>query len=179
MDILSNISKAIIEPRIYTVLVKSTKGQALHMGVYFSLEEAYSAAVREIPGYKNGDRADMDLWDSLPARDVIVSILNPIKIEAIENENPLLNEIKKLLPMDGEEIHIVEKENLPKEIKELIDIKPMDVNDYIQSMEHSKNILMGKLIESGDVSKANEIKQLIGNISHKYIIKEIEKRNKK
>ena len=45
MDIISNLKREIMEPKVFAVMVRSENAQALYLGVHFSLEEAYSSAV--------------------------------------------------------------------------------------------------------------------------------------
>ena len=68
MDIISNLKREIMEPKVFAVMVRSENAQALYLGVHFSLEEAYSSAVKTLPGWKPGDNTDIDLWNSMPAK---------------------------------------------------------------------------------------------------------------
>ena len=56
--------------------------------------------------------------------------------------------------------------------------KVPEIEDHIKITENSKNNLMKKLIEDGNIDKVNEVKRLLGSYSYKHVIDEIEKNNK-
>lgn len=80
------IKKQVFEPRIFSLLVRTIRGEFLYIGVHFFLEEAYTAASIEVTtllGAAPTDPVEICLWSSLPARDVMNQVLDPVKISDI------------------------------------------------------------------------------------------------
>jgi len=156
MDIISNLKREIMEPKVFAVMVRSENAQALYLGVHFSLEEAYSSAVKTLPGWKPGDNTDIDLWNSMPARLALAYLMDPLKIINM--------------------MHIDDRD------KDKVPTKKSDngtASEFIKNIKDTKNDLIKKLIEDGDVDQVEKVKGLISPYSQKYILKEIEKKNKK
>jgi hypothetical protein len=157
MDIFSNLNRMVLEPKVFAIVVKSPSGQAVHIGVHFSLEDAYAAASRKmetLPAYKPGEPIDIDLWNSLSARQVVAQLVNPLKIdELLKKEETAIT----VTASDQKTIHVLK--------------------DFIQDMKETKSDLMKKLIEDGNVEQVEKLKNLIDPYSRKYILKEIKKKN--
>lgn len=187
-DILSKIKRLVLEPKLYALLVSSTRGQVLHLGVHFSLEEAYSAArkrMEQLAPHAAGEAIDMQLWNSMPARQVVALITDPTKIDEVfqEGENQVITPIANgviigsgPLPAIFEELlKGTTKEDAPK-LKHPTNEEPPTVIDHIQDLKASKNDLMKKLIEDGDVNQVEKVKDLLGAHSKRYVLKAIEKK---
>lgn len=196
----NKIKRAVLEPKVYALIVSSTRGQVLHLGVHFSLEDAYAHARKRLETlaiHTPGEAMDIQLWNSMPARQVMAHLTEPSKLEelgkALANTMPLPAEttihpiangviiegmgklppiLEALLSM-GEQVYPnptatpVKKEN-PMET-------PPTVNEYIQDLKDSKNDLMKKLIDDGDVAQVEKFKGLLGGNSRRYVLKAIEK----
>lgn len=170
-----------LESRVYALIVKTQSGDILHLGVHFTLEEAYSEACNEVEKlstYKKGDHVSLDLWNSMPARKMIALIQEghekmPEFIPApTEQKKDIIDLMGNMTPMPLEDFMKILKNNRPDPRKFVLD-------DYIEFMKMSKNDLIRELIEAGDLEKVEKIKDLLGANSKKYIIGEINKRNEK
>ena len=183
-DILSKIKRQVLEPKIFTLLVSSAHGQVLHLGVHFSLEEAYAAARKRmelLSPHTQEEAIEMQLWNSMPARQAIAHIIDPSKAEALFNPEhtqtitPFASGVfvgnGKLPPL---------LEDLMKAAKPLIknslNDQPTTVIDHIQELKNSKNNLMKKLIEDGDENQVERAKWLLGAYSKRYVLKAIGKK---
>lgn len=83
MDLFSKLKKMVMEPKVYALFVRSIRGQVLHIGIHFSLEEAYAAArirMEQLAPHKPGEAMDIDLWNVMPARECIAQFFDPNKI---------------------------------------------------------------------------------------------------
>lgn len=197
LDILSKIKRMVLEPKIYALLVTSNRGQVIHLGVHFSLEEAYSAArqrMEMLTPHKPGEAMDIELWNMMPARQVIAQITDPMKISAIETpegtpKTPTDNNVApaqgavviegygKLPPILEALMNSANPE--PEPVKQQNGEQPLvapTLTDHIQDVKESRNDLMKKLIEDGDLSAVEKVKSLLGSHSRRYVIKAIEER---
>jgi hypothetical protein len=69
-----------VEPKVFALLVKFSQGQLLYVGVHYALEEAFTAALHrleDLPQFTPGEDVDIDLWNSMTARETIENILLP------------------------------------------------------------------------------------------------------
>ena len=181
----------VFEPKIYALVVTSEKGQVLHLGVHFSLEEAYAAArkrMESLVSHTVGEAMDIELWNTLPAREVLTQFTDPMYAADIV---PLPEGTPKK-PVDttineGEAISMeLGPTGLPLLLEKLINestIGPSEkdtstLHDHIKDLKKSKNHLMQKLISEGDITAVERVKGLLGNNSRKYIIDAILKKNK-
>ena len=191
MDILSNLKRTVSEPKIYAMVVKASRGQILHLGVHFSLDEAYSSARRHVEALNlgvPGEAMDIDLWSNLPAREVIAQFIEPSKI----------GELIAVLP--GTPVEPVDAASSPQAFPTMTQITSVppellaaiatmdttikktlnetsSLNDQIKDLKETKNRIMRKLIDEGDVVQVEKVKSLLGSYSVKYILKAIENKN--
>jgi hypothetical protein len=182
----------VLEPKVYTLLVSSARGQVLHLGVHFSLEEAYSSArkrLEELTPHNKGDAMDIQLWNSMPARQAIAFITDPTKINEVFPENVQ----QTITPIAHGAVLVEGFGKLPPVLEALLNAtptmqaakapaveeKPPTVTDHIQDLKDSKNDLMKKLIADGDINQVEKIKGLLGSYSRKYVLKEIERKGPK
>jgi len=194
MDILLKINKKVSEPKVFVLLVRSARCQVLYSGVHFSLEEAYSVARRKIEAlapHKYGDAVDIDLWDIIPARQLIAQFLDPSKVnELISPSSENTSNINSNNPTNSLEVtnlppnlylppaieKILKQADLPTQ-EEIVPIPTLD--DHIQDVKESKNDLMKKLINEGDSIQVEKLKNLLGPYSTRYVLREIDKKAKK
>lgn len=164
--ISSKLKRLVVEPKVFSMLIRSKNGQVLYIGVHFSLEEAYGVALSQmanLPNYKNGDGADIELWSSIPARQMIAQFIDPSKINDVIDflETPETSIIENNLAISGRPTEDgTKEETIEEKVKELKEIK---------------SSLMKKLIEDGDINQAEKLKSIIGINSHQYVVKKIKK----
>lgn len=189
------IKKAVSEPKVFALMVESARGQVLHLGVHFSLEEAYAAARQRMdtlsPTFQ-GEAIDIDLWNSMSARQVIAQLMDPSKVSGLVQE--ALPEGTPGEPMDtniitgptfivGDSRGDISKfpEMLQKLLKKPGAVRPLvhaTVGEQVQDIKSKRNELMKKLISDGDVAQVEKLKSVLGSYSHRYVLKQIEKKNK-
>lgn len=190
MDILSKIKRLVLEPKIYAVLVRSVRGQVLHLGTHFSLEEAYAHArkrMEDLVPHKPGEAMDIELWNSMPARQAIAQITDPTKIDEVMKEvtsiqqviTPIANgavfDMSELPPIIEELL----KNSSPKsitQVKHPVNDEIPTLTDHIQDVKDSKNDLMQKLIDDADIAQVEKVATLLGAHSRRYVLKAIEKK---
>lgn len=191
MELFSKLKKMVMEPKVYSLLVRSARGQVLHIGVHFSLEEAYAAARKRmelLATHKEGEAMDIDLWNSIPIRDVITQAFDPNKIIPDPKTVPTDPVNTNLLAAQAMEI---DTENMPAILRALLagDISPLDspltlsrmndsmqlptVQDYIDEVKDAKNDLLDKLIETGDPTKLEKLGSLLTANEKRYVLKKI------
>jgi hypothetical protein len=182
MDI-SKLKKITIEPKLYSLLVKSDRGHALHMGVYFSLEEAYAGArkkMESLMGHRPDEGVDIDLWNSMEARDVISMVMEnktPSEDSKWGETESVTSGAFEILNADAD-ISDAVLEELPEIIKSILDKKPKNkeqskesvkeepvsttVNEEAGKMKQSKNKLMKKLIQEENTDAVERVRPLLG-----------------
>ena len=189
-----------LEPKVFALLVKSPAGQILHIGAHFTLEEAYSVAVKKVeqlPTYNKGDMVDIDLWNTISAKQVMSQIFEPsgesdnepnfsgtpsdliagsFTKQEVQEFPPALQELlNRATVLSGDEMFNLLAGKMEEKKKDL-STEPVMV-DYIQHAKDARNDLMKKLIEDGNVEAVEKVKSLLGTTSRKYVLEEIEKKN--
>jgi hypothetical protein len=193
MDI--SLKRAVLEPKIYALMVESARGQVLHLGVHFSLEEAYAAARQKMDVLAppmQGEAIDIDLWNSMSARQVIAQLMDPAKAnELIQSTLP---EGTSKEPVDhaiigptfvvGNASGGIDK--LPEMLKKLLEkpeaVRPLvktTIGEQVKDIKSKRNELMKRLIRDGDTARVEELKSVLGANSYRYVLKAIEKRSNK
>lgn len=78
-----------VEPKIYALTVKSPRLEIIHVGIHFSLDEAYDAACEKVWSYNPGvrDSVDIDMWTVVSAQEFLPQISNTMQT-AISQEAP-------------------------------------------------------------------------------------------
>lgn len=213
MNLLQNINRLVLEPKIYALLAKSKAGEVLHIGVHFSLDEAYSAVSKKIeslPTYEAGQTVDLDLWNCISGKHAIAQLIDPSKagevfdipkdVISVEEEGihspvfvqkdiselpqtvietfptALQDLIKRVQQNSNKTLDAVKKELAPKktDFTEFDKTGPT-FEDHLDLVNDSKNKLMQKLIEDGDVEKVEKVKNILNKASRTYVLKAIEK----
>lgn len=178
-ELLSKLKRMITEPKVYSLIVTSERAQILYIGVHFSLEEAYGAARQKMEafaGSRPGEAMDIDLWNTLTARSVLEQILESSETTpkpaqpdpatepmAILDDTPpfdLLNEI--LSQRAKERVQPMKKEH--------------SVKEQAQDVRKTRNALMQKLIDDGDLEQIDKLKDVLGVASRRYVRDAIEKK---
>lgn len=186
-----NMKKTVLEPKVYALILKSKCGQSLHVGVHFTLEEAYGAARRRIeklPGYKDGDAVDIDLWNTMPGRQAIVELMDPTHLSAVHLEVNANQEIPFDLKGNPQEALA----DMPEAVRNLLEgvmagpetfmetimagAEEDTIEDCVNDMKLVKNDLMKKLIAEANIEQADKLKGLLGSNSYRYVMSEIKKK---
>lgn len=191
-DVFSKIKRTVTEPKIYAVLVESSRGQVLHLGVHHSLDEAYAAArgrIEMLSPHNPAEAIDVDLWNSMPARQAIAQLMDPswanelVKLPEGAPENPV--DIHLATVNQGQ----IVTGNFPPMLQKLLErpraVQPIatpkatpTISDHIKDIKTKKNELMKKLIDDGSISQVEKLKSLLGPYSRRYVLRAIEKKNK-
>jgi hypothetical protein len=146
------IRNTIAQPKVYSLLLETKKGALLHLGVHYSLDEAYEAAKLQIAATLGTDISDptenmeIDLWSTLRAEEALQLLTM--------NEGPGLSPRKTVV------------------IK-----KKKDVKDHVTAIEKSKNALMKQVIGGMDEKLFNRVKKHFSRNEVKYMKCELEKKN--
>lgn len=146
-----SIKKSTSESKLFAMIVTSKFGQILYMGTHFSLDEAYSSARRKIESiapHNPNDSVDIGLWNSMPARALIESFVDQ-------------GQAMIVLPPTGIQVELE-----PEPVSN-------SVADYVKDIKDSKNDLMKKLIEEGDLEQVEQLKEFLGTYSKRFVIKAI------
>lgn len=184
-----DIQKMNLEPKIYSLLVKTPRGNVIHLGIYFTLEDAFSAARVKIEGIdplKEGENIDLDLWTSLTAREVMAGLSDPSKADGIAtmpftgitstSKKLTQNELPEFIDFLISEIGLPRKEDSSTTLTEKEVTEKLSLKEHVEDMYCSKNNLMKKLISEGDIDKVAKLKSLLGSYSTKYVLSKIEKK---
>ena len=183
MDITThNLKKQVTEPKIFALIVKSPHASILHLGIHFSLEEAYTSARQRMEAFtphEKGDNIDIDLWNSLSAREVIVQLINPTHIDKtfIEKDtNSPATSQSTLGDLIKKELATQVLKTFPEQKAEQ---KNLSVIDQVRDIKKAKNSLLQTLIDIGDINEITRVKGAITKNEKSYILKQIEKKHPK
>lgn len=194
LDLLTKLKKMVVEPKVYSMLVKSVHASLLHVGVHFSWEDAYVAASKRlntIAVHKTGEQIDVEYWNSMTVRDVIVQAFDPNKV--IQDAKSILPDppnpfahIPPVIMGHGNIADLIKslmefgesKNSLPKLIKipdMLLDpLPPLEtIQDHVDDVKGAKNELLNKLISTGDPLEVEKLGKLITTNEKKYVLKKI------
>jgi len=72
MNILGT-NKPVTEPSFFALLVKTINVKFLHLGVYTSVDAAFSAAIdqmKDLPFYNSADAVEIELWNSVSLSEI-------------------------------------------------------------------------------------------------------------
>ena len=165
----ARLKRMTYEPKIFALLVSSIHGQILHLGVHFTLEEAYAAAkakIQSVSVHKIGDSVDIDLWNVLEMKEIVMN--------AMEEKSPIESSVESLKPTEvGKVANLSETPIIvdsPKSAEK--------IEDYMKSVRDAKNTLMKQLIERGDIDYVPAVRDLLGTNSMRYVLKAIKEKNK-
>jgi hypothetical protein len=183
MDIL-NLKKMILEPKVYTMIVHSARGQILHLGVHFTLEEAYSAACKRmeiLAPHKYGEAIDIDMWNSMPVRQVIAEIIapnnigEPIMTQGDERTQGAILE-DTVIPL----IQSILDQAIPGALPKTEEMPPKveaTLDEKIYELKKTKNKLMKQLILDGNIEQVEKLKNLLDTNSRRYVLEQIKDKN--
>ena len=174
MDI-SNIRKQVSEARVYAVLVRSSRGSALHLGIHFSLDDAYATArarMQAMAPHSPTEAIDIELWNVMSARQAVAQFVDP----SAGGVDELLKRIQSLPPItqveQGANTPLSPINYLPKETPSTTPAKPSPqgtLKDSVQSVRESRNVLMKQLITQGDLTLVDKFKEILGPSSSRYV----------
>lgn len=137
----AKIRTAMMQPKLYSVLVKTEKGDMVHTGVHYSLDEAFDqgkeAAITVFGSIK---KAELDLWSSMEAEEILGQLVKNY------SENTT--------------IHKKEKNKV---------LENLTIDDFAQRVENAKNDLLKKLKEEGEEDDLNRSKKLLTKYEAKYV----------
>jgi len=197
-DLLSKLKRMVVEPKIYAILVTSSRGQILHIGVHFSLEEAYTVArsrMEEFTPHQPGEAIDIELWNTMSARQMLTQIIESTQISLDGKEPKKSNTNKPHSVVDrssfpqaimeimsaADPIEFIEKmgaDGIVKVKKFPTKVKAENtVKDHARDVRRRKNALMKKLIDEGDVAQVTKMRDILDSNSQKYVLDAIEKKN--
>lgn len=172
LDIFSQLKKSVLEPKVYTVLVSSTHGVVLYMGIHFTLDEAYTAAriqIESLAKHESGESVDIDMWNSVSVRDIVSKIVDPSKV-TLGIAKPMINKKRTViapeLPFD------LNKLIAPK--NELGVSKKPTIAELMNDVKKAKNGLLKKLIDDGSVEDVQKLhSSIITPYEKRYVIQRI------
>lgn len=188
MDI-SRIKKVAAEPSVYAIIIRSTLGQALYLGVHFTLDEAYLSAQKKFETLGSGiagEITNLEIWSSLAARDILAQFVEPGNIEAFINSIIDPGSGTPITGAEGFASHIMkiavknkDYKNVSSAARKAENLPSVDIDnsveDYVISAKAAKNALMKKIIEGGDASKIDKLKSVLNSYDRRYLADTIEK----
>lgn len=198
-DLFKHLNRVVMEPKVYALRIVSAHAQVLHLGVHFSLEEAYAVArvrLQQVAPHKPGEPIDIDCWNSMPARDCITQLLDPNKIipgygpaalatagpASAPTAAPRVTEEGSIPLQILEAIMAFEGVPSPKSTKssptayvtnEAMADEPMTVEEHVNDVKEARNELLHKLIETGDNSAVEKLGRIISAQERKLVLKKI------
>ena len=129
--------------------------------------------------HEKGDNIDIDLWNSLSAREVIVQLINPTHIDKtfIEKDtNSPATSQSTLGDLIKKELATQVLKTFPEQKAEQ---KNLSVIDQVRDIKKAKNSLLQTLIDIGDINEITRVKGAITKNEKSYILKQIEKKHPK
>ena len=140
------------EPKVYAVVLHSSQGSILHLGIHHSLDEAVEAATPTLMSTGTpipDENASIDMWTSLEGSQVVETM--------IEFKVPGLN--------------------VSDQAEEKVS-NPLSTSDRIEQFKSTKNSLMKALIKEGSLSDIKKTGTLLNSSEKKLIMAKIAQRKK-
>lgn len=155
-EVLTKLKSKTIEPKIYSLVVKSNKLVILHMGVYHTLDEAFAAVKqRAMEETKTTNVAtlnlDMWMWETMPANTIIAKLFGA--------DFPGQFVITEKAPEDLSTV------NLP--------VATIGASEYVKRVYDMRNELMKRIIDNKDVEALEEAKSILTKAELKLIREKI------
>lgn len=136
-----------LRPKAYSIVISSKRATILHTGIYISLDDAYSAARKElytINSHKETDGIEIDFWTVLD----IPTLLGKLGIKEVE---PIKDQAK-----------IVQISSPEKPLME-----------QIKDAKKQKNVIMKNILIKKDLGLLREAKSLLSKAEVKYLEQEL------
>ena len=154
-ELLTSLPQKTMEPKIYSLVVKTNRLVILHMGVYYTLDEAFAAVKQralEESGIKDAPmNVDMWMWEILPA-------------------NAVLN---KMFGKDFQGQFQIMKQPTADLSKVEIPIADIGTSEYVKQVYDMRNELMKRIIDTKDVAALDEAKPILTKAELKLIREKI------
>lgn len=207
MDIFQKIKKTVNEPKIYAVLLNSAQGQILHLGVHFTLEEAYTEArkkLEEVAMLVPGESVELKLWNGMEVRQAIANFMDPNILNEVfkANATTAVKGRKKNILSQFQPIEvtpellssILEANNTPPlkadfqeaminghthVVKDQAPAEEPSLESQVRTWKIIKNEIMKRLIEGDDLMAAEAQKATLGINAYKYVIGKIQENRMK
>lgn len=177
-----NIKKGIVEIKIFSILVKSTKGFMLHTGVYFTLEEAYEGARKGLTSttpHLDTDVVLIEAWNSISLQEAIVQSMEPaasngvvLTPDNIKTKNYPAELPKELVDMLEAALSKTLKKSQPESQPEPVAITS---ESLVEDVCAAKSNLMKQMIKDKDVNAIKVNNSVLTTSEKRYIFKEIQK----
>lgn len=175
----SKIKKLTLEPRVYALLVKSAMGQVMHLGVHYSLDEAYGVArtqLEKLVQHAEGESVDIDMWHSIPARDMLPLLVDKSgMIDHFQKKLPIVQEhagTPDVPPADL--LKTILERHLSTTQKFMGQKKPKSKSPK-RTEDAVKNDLMRKLISDGDMDAVEKAKKSLSKTEIQFVVSQITK----
>ncbi len=155
LNLFEKINKSVLEPNIYALVVKTPEREVLHIGVHFSLDEAYETACRNISRRMTKEKKEstefiMEMWDSMSARDVVIKMSDPNKI-SVDDPVPVIND-QPAIPGSQQ----------PPETP--------PIETCINDFKRAKNTILARLIDEGDTRKIERMSAQVITANEKRLV---------
>lgn len=163
-DLINTFKGKSLPPKVYSLVMQSNKGLMLHIGIYYSLDEAIYSARKEFLNSVSHDTKDfieIKMWAKLNAGNIISSFIDGIPIKSISTQSqtdkrPSFSSPSKTLLS-----------------KEVISEKQKDAYDYFKDFLDSKNNLLNFIITKKDNSLLEKFSSFFTENEKKFIIDKI------
>lgn len=146
-ELLHKIQRKAFEPKIYSLVVRANRIAILHMGIYYSLDEAFAAVkLRAIEETKSKDDTrlilELLMWEIMPVNSVLLGFFGNFQEQTVSLDQ---------LPL---------AEPLPA---------TLTATEYAKQVYGMKNELMKRIIEGKDVAALDEAKSILSKSELKLI----------
>lgn len=159
LSTIPQLKRAWKTPEVYAIVLESSKGSLLHLGIHYSLDEAIAAATPALVAsnpHLPSDIIGVEMWASLRGEDVVKTMLD---------NNP------DLLPKPNQPSRTIADIPLPARMNSVVPIK-----DQITRVKDYKNKLMKDLIEQADPKTVESTVGVLSKNERKLIMDAIQKK---
>lgn len=161
MDIMKEsfrkLKRTVADPKVYSLIVKSNRMVILHMGVHYSLDEAFAAVKKrfiEEGEKKDPSKLNLDLWmwEAMPASAVMSKFFGKDYMTSL------------VLPV----ANLSTDEHPPAEVS---------ASEYAKQVYDMKNELMRRIIDTKDAGALQEAKSILSKKEIQLIESKIQPQN--
>ena len=148
VDILNKVRTALVEPKVFGVMIRSGNHVNIYVGVHYSLEEAFGEAkkrfIPELPSNKAAQAIDLELFVGIPASEIIKQMCDMTEGHKLETHTPAA----------------------------------VELSSQIDAIKESKNQLMRSIIATGDQTALSGTRGILNTRDIKFVEAKIMAKNK-
>lgn len=147
-----------LEPKVFSLLVRSRRGVLLYLGVHHSLDSAYDSAVAamraKLPQTQN-EEVNIDLWTCMAPEDAVRELLEDVPLVEDTPVEPI--------NLPGIPVPV------PGRLRRPLTVRKERIKTAVNEEQVKKSLLMQKIIDSGDLKLLEENRKFLSKPEIRFV----------